>query len=92
MLQRAAGVARHHKIDNFAHRVSAQEPGYQHVRVGLVQLPGADCSDLTEKLPPRPESRRDANAAGESNRGRQHQSIVPSVATSATVRRSPMTA
>jgi hypothetical protein len=49
-------------------------------------------SDRIAKQPPRPESRRDANTAGESNRGRQHQSIGPSVATSATVCRSPMTA
>jgi hypothetical protein len=48
-------------------------------------------SDRTAKQPPRPESRTDANTAGESNRGRQHQSIVPSVATGATVCGSPVT-
>jgi hypothetical protein len=49
-------------------------------------------SDRTAKLPPRSASSRDANTAGESNRGMQHQSIVPSVATIATVCRSPITA
>jgi hypothetical protein len=49
-------------------------------------------SARTAKQPPRSASSRDANTAGESNRGRQHQSIVPSVATSATVCRSPTTA
>jgi hypothetical protein len=42
-------------------------------------------SHRTAKQPPRSASSRDANTAGESNRGRQHQSIVPSVATSAAV-------
>ena len=49
-------------------------------------------SARTAKQPPRSASSRDANTAGESNRGRQHQSIVPSMATSATVCRSPTTA
>jgi hypothetical protein len=49
-------------------------------------------SHRTAKLPPRSASSRDANTAGESNRGRQRQSIVPSVGTSATVCKSPMTA
>ena len=49
-------------------------------------------SDRIAKLPPRSASSKDANSAGESNLGMQHQSIVPSVATSATVCRSPITA
>jgi hypothetical protein len=59
---------------------------------GLYSCLVRTASARTAKQPPRPESRTDANTAGESNRGRQHQSIVPSVATSATVCRSPMTA
>jgi hypothetical protein len=49
-------------------------------------------SDRAAKQSPRFASRRDANTACKSNRGRQHQSIVPWVATNATVCRSPMTA
>ena len=52
----------------------------------------AAAAHRTEKLPPRPASSKDANTGGESNRGRQHQSIVPPVSTSAMVCRSPMTA
>lgn len=47
---------------------------------------------LTEKLPPRSASSSDPKTAGESKRGRQHQSMVASVATNATVWRSPMMA
>jgi hypothetical protein len=36
---RAAGVARHHEIDNFAHRAGPEKPGHQHVGIGHVQLP-----------------------------------------------------
>ena len=42
------------------------------------------------KRPPRRSSSSDANTLGESKRGQQNQSIVPSVATSAAVCRSPM--
>jgi hypothetical protein len=45
----------------------------------------------TAKKPPRSASRIDAKTLGESNRGRQSQSIVPVVVTSATVCRSPIT-
>jgi hypothetical protein len=40
--------------------------------------------------PPRSASRIDPNTLGESKRGQQYQSIVPSVPTSATVCRSPI--
>jgi hypothetical protein len=40
--------------------------------------------------PPRSASRIAAKTLGESNRGQQYQSIVPSVPTSATVCRSPI--
>ena len=43
------------------------------------------------KCPPRSASSIEANTLGESNRGEQYQSIVPSVPTSATVCRSPIT-
>jgi hypothetical protein len=59
---------------------------------GLYSCLVRTASDRTAKQPPLSASRRDANTAGESNCGRQHQSIVPSVTTNATVCRSPMTA
>ena len=43
------------------------------------------------KYPPRSASRIDPNTLGESKCGAQYQSIVPSVPTSATVCRSPIT-
>ena len=82
-----------HEVLDLADARRGQEARDQDVRVREVELlDGAD-----------PERRRDAVAAaparsriapktlGESNRGQQYQSIVPSVPTSATVRRSPMT-
>ena len=42
------------------------------------------------KRPPRRSSSSDAKTLGESNRGQQNQSIVPSVATRATLCRSPI--
>jgi hypothetical protein len=51
------------------------------------------CAGVTgakAQRPPRRSSSRDANTLGESNRGQQNQSIVPSVATSAAVWRSPI--
>jgi hypothetical protein len=42
------------------------------------------------KKPPWSASRIEAKTLGESNRGQQYQSIVPSVPTSATVCRSPI--
>jgi hypothetical protein len=40
--QRAAGAARHHEVHYLADRAGAQEPGHEHVGIGLVQLPGPD--------------------------------------------------
>lgn len=45
---------------------------------------------LTVKCPPFSQSRRDPNTLGESKRGQQNQSMVPSVVTSAAVWRSPI--
>ena len=47
-------------------------------------------SAAIRKCPPRSGSSSDANTLGESNRGTQNQSIVPSVETSAAVCRSPI--
>ena len=47
-------------------------------------------SGATRNTPPWPASRIAANTLGESKRGQQYQSIVPSVPTSATVCRSPI--
>jgi hypothetical protein len=43
----------------------------------------AGVTGANAKRPPRRSSSRDANTLGESNRGQQNQSIVPSAATSA---------
>ena len=50
----------------------------------------SDPSGAMRNRPPRSASSNDANTLGASNRGTQNQSIVPSVATSAAVWRSPI--
>jgi hypothetical protein len=72
--QRDAEMARNREVDHLADRAGAQEPGHEHVGTGLVQLPGPDCPRTglrSSRRGPRP---GDPNTAGESNRGRQHQS------------------
>ena len=51
---------------------------------------GVDQGQLAERLPPFSASSSDAKTLGESNRGQQNQSTVPSVVTSAAVCRSPI--
>ena len=60
-------------------------PGRYSCRVTYPSVAGA-----MRKKPPRSRSSSEANTLGESNRGQQYQSTVPSVATSAAVCRSPM--
>ena len=50
----------------------------------------AGVTGASAKRPPFRSSSRDANTLGESKRGQQNQSMVPSVATRAAVWRSPM--
>jgi hypothetical protein len=93
MHQRAAGAARNHEIDHLADQAVPRNRVTSTLVAGMYSCLVRTASHRTAKQPPRSASSRDANTAGESNRGRQqHQSIVPSVAISAAVCRSPTTA
>ena len=83
-----------HEVLHLADPVRRQEAGDQDVRVREVEL--LDRADRRARARPGSgrrfcRSRIAAKTLGESKRGQQYQSIVPSVPTSATVRRSPMT-
>ncbi len=65
--------------------ISIAVSGKYSCRLTYLSVAGA-----TDMYPPLSASSRDANTLGESNRGVQNQSTVPSVATSAAVCRSPI--
>jgi hypothetical protein len=81
-------VAAHgHEVGNFANPVLGQEAGEQHVCFGKVHLAPAGLGGRGDtKATPFWSSRMAAKTLGESKLGRQHQSMEPSMPTSAGLR------
>jgi len=89
---RLAGTRRGHEVLHLPDSVEHQEAGDQDVGVGEVsclELQPSQSGEMRNRLP-WSASRIAAKTLGESKRGQQYQSIVPSVPTSATVWRSPI--
>ena len=89
---RLAGARRGHEVLHLAHPVGREEAGDQDIGIGEVELLGATPVAIRgDAKPAAAVGVEDApKTLGESKRGQQYQSMVPSVPTSATVCRSPI--